>query len=229
MPAMKGHRIFPHGKLEEIAPAIWQVQGSLPVPLPRNMTVHRLPGGDLVIYSAVALDDEGMAELEALGRPAWLVVPHPLHTMDAPFYKARYPGIRVIAPEDAASRLRGVKVDIDPRHGLADLGLRHHIAPGMRYTEVVLELPVEAGRALLFTDLVARGDAPSFLHRLLGPPGAMGLPRLVKYRQVRDRPQMRRFFEELADGDDLRLVLCSHGPPIESECATGLRVAAARI
>ena len=225
---MSTHRIFPHGALEEIAPNIWQVEGSLPVPLKRNMTVHRLPNGELVIYSAVALHDEGMAALEALGRPAWLVVPHPLHTMDAPFYKDRYPDIRVIAPEDATAKLRGMKVDFDPRTGLGELGLRHHVAPGMRYTEIVLDLDLADGRTLVFTDLVTR-RAPRLLLRLLGPPGEMGLPRLVKFRQVTSRPAVRRFFEELADAPALQRILCSHGPPITSGCAEGLRAAATRI
>lgn len=226
---MPAHRIFPHGALAPVAPEIWQVEGSLPVPLKRNMTVHRLPGGDLVIYSAVALNDAGMADLEALGRPAVMVVPHPLHTMDASFYRERYPDIRVIALPDAAARLRGVSIDAPPEEGIGELGLRCHVAPGMRYTEVVLELPVDGGRALLFTDLVTRGRAPSLLLRLLGPPGEMGLPRLVKLRQIKDKPAIRGFFDRLADGDELRLLLCSHGPPIDQDCAAGLRAAARRV
>ncbi len=227
---MVEHRIFPHGKLHEITPSVWQVKGSLAFPLERHMTVHRLGNGDLVIYSAVALNDEEMGALEKLGRPAWLIVPHPLHTMDARFYKERYPSIRVIAPDDARSKLHGMKVDFDPAAGVKELGLRHHIPPGMRYTEVVLDLDVDAGRALVFTDLMTRGNAPSFLVRLFGPPGEMGVPRIVKFRQVSSKPAIRRFFEELAaEGDDVKLILCSHGPPISSECARGLQTAATGI
>lgn len=224
---MTPHRIFPHGDFEETAPGLWQLQGSLPFPLPRNMTVHRLRSGELLIYSAIALNDAGMEVLEGMGRPAWMIVPHPLHTMDAAFYKERYPDIRVIAPDDAGAKLRGVAVDFAVDAGLRELGLRHHVAPGMRYTEVVLDLDVEGGRALVFTDLLAPGGAPTLLLKLMGPPGnRTGVPRIVKLRQVRDKPAVRRFFDQLADGDDIRMLLFSHGPAAMTAAAQELTNAA---
>ena len=222
---MGNHRIFPHGDFEEIAPGLWQLRGSLPFPLPRNMTVHRLSNGELVIYSAVALNEAGMEALEKLGKPAWMIVPHPLHTMDAVFYKQRYPKMRVIAPDDARPKLRGVTVDFGPKEGLAELGLRHHVTPGLRFTEIVLDLDVEGGRALVFTDLLAPGGAPSFLVRLMGPPGSTGVPRIVKFRQVRDKPAVRRFVDELAEAGDVRMLLFSHGPAVTKGAAQELAVA----
>ena len=49
-----------------------------------------------------------MQALEALGKPTVMVIPHRRHQMDAPFYKARYPKIRVLAPDP--TRVRGVPV-----------------------------------------------------------------------------------------------------------------------
>jgi hypothetical protein len=69
---MPDHKIFPHGELREVAANLWQLRGSLPFPLPRNMTVHRLPDGELLLHSVVALDDDGMKKLESLGKPAWM-------------------------------------------------------------------------------------------------------------------------------------------------------------
>lgn len=43
---MSDHRIFPHGPPVELAPGLWQVEGSLPFPLKRNMTVYRRPDGE---------------------------------------------------------------------------------------------------------------------------------------------------------------------------------------
>jgi hypothetical protein len=225
-PAMGEHRIFPHREFEQIVPGLWQLEGSLPFPLPRNMTVHRLKNGELLIYSAIALNDAGMAALEELGTPAWMIVPHPLHTMDAAFYKQRYPKLRVIAPDDARAKLRGVSVDFTPDAGLAELELRHHVAPGMRYTEIVLDLDVEGGRALVFTDLLSPGNGPSLLLELLGPPGSTGVPRIVKLRQVRDKPAVRRFVQKLSEAGDVRYVLFSHGPAVTEGAAGELAIAA---
>jgi hypothetical protein len=101
------HRFFPHGELSEIAPSLWQVEGSLPMPLKRNMKVYRLGDGQLVLYSVVAMDEAGMAALEALGKPAVMIAPHPIHILDAPFYNQRYPDLTVIASGKAiASRSR---------------------------------------------------------------------------------------------------------------------------
>lgn len=224
---MGGHRIFPHGELQELAGDLWQLRGSLPFPLPRNMTVHRLPGGELLLHSVIALNDEGMKKLEALGKPAWMLVPHPLHTMDAAFYKQRYPKIRVIAPDDAKQKLPSVGVDFAPEAGLGEIGVAHHVAPGMRYTEIVLDLPADGGRALVFTDLLSHGKPPSLFLKLLGPPAGTGLPRIVRFRQVKDRKRVRGFFERLAGTPDIRLVATGHSPPIGGDCASVLRQAAA--
>ncbi len=222
---MAAHRIFPHGDFEQLAPGLWQLTGSLPFPLPRKMTVLRLDNGDLVIHSAIALDDARMAELEKLGTPAWLVVPHPLHTMDTAFFKSRYPSLRVIAPDDARAKLGAVQVDLDPERGMRELGLRHHVVPGMRYSELVLDLDVAGGRALVFTDLLAHGGAPKLLLRMMGPRGAYGVPRIVKLRQVRDKPAVRRFLESVDDGDEIRMLLCAHGAPVIDACREALRTA----
>jgi hypothetical protein len=147
--------------------------------------------------------------------------------MDAPFYKQRYPGIRVIAPDDARQKLGSVQVDFSPEQGFAELGVRHHVTPGMRYTEIVLDLPVDGGRALVFTDLVAHGRAPSFFLKLLGAPGGSGVPRIVRFRQVSSRPAVRAFLDTLAETPDIRLLATGHTPPIESDCASILRNAAA--
>lgn len=65
--------------------------------------------------------------------------------MDAPFYKERYPQLRVIAPDP--SRVREVRVDggFDER---ARYGIEAYVLPGNTYEDVVLDLPIPDGRAL---------------------------------------------------------------------------------
>src|SRR3954452_20009560 len=120
---MAAHQIYPHGKPEQLAPNLWQVRGSLSIPLRRNMTVYKLADGKLLLYSVVAMNEEGMKDLEALGQPAVMVVPHKNHAMDAAFYRARYPSIKVVCPAEGKSRVeeRVQKVDGTPEEVLPPL------------------------------------------------------------------------------------------------------------
>lgn len=227
----KTHQILPHELPRQITANLWQVRGSLPFPLPRNMTIYRLADGSLLLYSVVAMDDAGMAALEALGRPAVMVVPHPFHVMDAGFYKRRYPGLKVVAPEGARAQLAGVGVTADatPEEALPPLAITPRLVPGFRFAESVLELDTEGGKALVVTDLLVSGAGKGLMMKLLGPPGGTGVARIVRFRQVTDKAAVRAFLRELADIKDLRLVLLSHGRPITGDCQATLKQAADRL
>ncbi len=224
------HRIFPHGKPEEFAPGLWQVRGTLKIPLVRKMVIHRLPSGGLLLHSVVAMDDEGLRALEALGRPEVMVIPHPMHTMDAPFYAKRYPDLKIIAPDDAVTRLGGrVKAHPSAEEELPQHDIRAHRVPGMKYTEIVLDVPSGGGRALLFTDLVGQGDVKGFAMRLLGPPRGAGIARIVRWRQIGDKAQVAGFLRKAGETPDLRAVMGAHSNPVTTDAAAFLHAAAAQL
>ena len=218
------HAIYPHGQLTEIAPSLWQVEGSLPMPLKRNMTVFRLGGDCLLLYSVVAMHEAGMAALEALGKPAILVVPHPMHVMDVPFYKERYPHLRVIAAPDAQARLgTTVKADATPEEAFPSLGLRWRTVPGLRFTETVLDLDLPGGgRAMVVTDIIGGEMQGGLMQRLLGPPGGSGVARIVKFRQISDKQAVRGFLRESARSDGLSTIAVAHGRPIVGDVRAAL-------
>jgi hypothetical protein len=224
-------KIHPYRPLRSLAANLWQVQGTLASGLPRNMTVYRLPDGRLLLYSVVAMHDEGMATLEALGRPAIMVMPHDRHGMDAPFYKRRYPDLRVLAPEPRHARTVAVDGDLAQ---LGELGITAYPLPGTSYHEVVLELPVEGGFALCTTELLGNvsglhGLMGVLLH-LLGPAGGgFGVARIVRWREVRDRPRVRAWMRAIAERPDLRMLLVGHGNPITQEPGASLRRAAEQV
>jgi hypothetical protein len=210
-----GHRIFSHGPLIELASNVWQVTGSLSVPVPRNMTIVRNTRGELVLYSVIALDEAGMTALEALGEPKFMVIPHRRHQMDAPFYKARHPALRVLAPEPA--RVHGVTVDA----GLQELrasGIESFVLPGNDHEDVVMDIPFGDGRALCICESlgnVSMSGPMSLLLRLLGPPGGgFGVARAVRIREIPDRPRLRAWLQGQARRTDLRALLFGHGEPI---------------
>ena len=102
-------QVLPHDPLAPLAENLWHVEGDLPnMQLRRRMVIARLANGDLVIHNAIALDAAGMAALEALGRPAWLVVPNGWHRLDAARFKARYPALQVICPRQSRKRVAEV-------------------------------------------------------------------------------------------------------------------------
>lgn len=223
------HVIYPHGLPTPLASNFWQVQGSLPFPLPRNMSIVRLADGGLLLYSVVAMNEAGMRALEALGKPAVMLVPTPHHTMDAAFYAQRYPQLQVIAAAETRLKLdKSIAVAGEPAALLPGLGVRYHLVEGFKTSEVVLEIDTDGGRALIFTDSIgATAPGSPLLLRLLGAPGGSGVARIVKFRQVRDKAALRRFILRLSETPDLKLVACSHGPPITTHPAAMLRRAAA--
>lgn len=225
------HKIFPHGDFFEVAPGLWQLRGSLPYPLPRYMTVWRLPDSSLLIYSAVALDEAGMQKLEALGKPTVMVVPHSLHLMDAVFYKLRYPHLKVIAPEAAKKRLDpACPVDESPAEGLKRLGLRGEVVPGSKCDEVMLDLDLANGeRVLVFTDLLAYGAPKNLMMRIMGPPGGKGIARIVRLRQIGDKAGTRAFLERMAKEPKITKILLAHAKPWEGPSAELLLAAAAQL
>ncbi|HEX4339337.1 MAG TPA: hypothetical protein VH062_25695 [Polyangiaceae bacterium] len=214
------HPIFPYSPPRELAPNLWQVKGSLKLPVPRNMTVFRDANGELVLYSVVAMHDDGMRALEALGRPAVMVIPHRRHQMDAAFYKERYPQLRVLAPEPA--RVPSVAVD----GGLGELaarGITAYVLPGNTYEDVVMELPAGDGRALCVCEsignVVLHGPLSAVL-RVLGPPGGgPGIARAVRYRELRDISRLKDWLGSQSERADLKLLLFGHGDAI----TTGVR------
>jgi hypothetical protein len=222
------HVIYPYDPPRRLADNLWQVRGSLSMGIPRNMTIYRLGDGRLLLYSVIAMHDEGMRALEALGTPAIMVMPHDRHQMDAPFYKARYPSLRVLAPEPSVPR----RVPVDG--GLEELSAFHihaGLLPGASYHEAVLELPIETGVALCTTELLGNTSSLrgwfAVLMKVFGPPGGgFGVSRAVRFREVVDRKQVRAWLLGLSEREDVKMILLGHGEPITEHASAALRHAA---
>lgn len=229
---MARHTLHPHGAFVELAPNLWQVKGSLPgpVPLPRNMTVYRAASGELVLYSVVAMTDEGMRALEALGRPAAMVIPHRRHQMDAPFYKARYPALRVLAPDPSMVRALSVDGGLD---ALSAYGVDARVVPGNTYGDVAMRLPLDHGAALAVCETLTNvrpTGVLGLLFRALGPPGGgFGVARAVRLREIRNAPRLRAWLHDQANLGDVRMLLFGHGDAITADAAGALHAAASRV
>lgn len=226
--------VLPHGRLLQIDEGMLTVVGEIPMPLlvlPRRMTVVRLAGKRLVIFSAIALGAQEMAVLEAFGRPAFLIVPSDKHRLDAKVWKNRYPQLCVVAPEGA----RGKVAEVVPVDTVApvfdDPDVQFIAVPGTRGREAALVVRTASGTTLVLNDVVGNiRDAAGFggwLLRLAGFAGPRAqVPKVVKMAVVNDTQALRAQLLRWSDIESLNRILVSHGAPIEDQPRQVLRTLA---
>lgn len=215
--------VLPHGKLTQIDDNLLTVVGEIHMPLtdlPRRMTVARLRDSRLVIFSAIALDDNEMTALESYGKPAYLVVPNDHHRLDAKIWKNRYPDIKVVTPEGARKAVEEiVPVDfVAPDFG--DPDVEFVVVPGTRGREAALIVRSASGTTLVLNDVVGNiQDASGFGGWLLKIAGFAGesaqIPAVVKMATIDDTNALRDQLQKWAEISSLKRILVSHGSPIE--------------
>ena len=221
--------VLPHGKLTEVDENILTVTGEIHMPMkfPRRMTVVRLRDSNLVVFSAIALDEDEMHALEAYGQPAYLVVPNDHHRLDAKIWKQRYPNMQVVAPAGAREKVEEVvHVDTtDPNFN--DPNVRYLTVAGTRDHEAALIVRTRNGTTLVLNDLVGNiRDSSGFggwLLRMMEFAGdAPHIPKPVKLKMVADKVALRAQLTQWAELESLNRVLLSHGDTIEERPSQAL-------
>jgi len=209
--------VLPHGPIEKLEPNLWRVEGTLPrMALRRVMTLIRLEGGRLVVHSAIALDEESMAEIEAWGRPSVLLVPNAFHRLDAPGWVARYPEIEVRCPPGGRAKIEDVvRVDADYREFDGGPSLSVDVLDGIGGSEAVLVVRSPGGTSLVFNDALfnmphGRGMAGFVFRHVTGSSGGPRVTRLFRVLAVKDRRRFRAHLERLAETPDLVRIIVSH-------------------
>jgi hypothetical protein len=223
--------VLPHGKLQAIDENILTVVGDIHMPIgdfPRRMTVVRLSDGRLVIYSAIALDEDEMAALEDYGAPAFLVVPSDRHRMDAPAWKSRYPAITVLTPSGARAKVQEV-VAVDASDAdFGDASVRLIDVPGTQHHEVALEITAPGGLTLVVNEIIgdihgAKG-VRGWLLRLMGFAGEEPhVPAPVKAQFAKGAEELAAQFRRWADMPALQRIIVSHGDIIDADPRGALR------
>jgi hypothetical protein len=233
----KDWTVQPHGPLNPIGENMLTVVGSIHMPLgefPRRMTVVRLSDGRLIIYSAIALEEEQMAELEAFGTPAYLIVPSERHRLDAPAYKERYPDLAVLAPSGARAKVAEV-VPVDAEGAdFGDPGVTWVEVPGTKGTEAALEVKGSDGLTLVVNEIVGAihhaGGVRGWLLKLMGFAGdEPHVPAPVKMAFSKGRADLAAQMIAWADRPDLKRIVMSHGDVIAKDASGVLRKLAAEL
>ena len=226
-------QVLPHDPMVALAENLWRVEGDLPgMALRRTMTVARLQGGDLVIHSAIAMDEPAMAELEALGRPAWLVVPNGWHRMDAPRYKARYPDLQVLCPGKARKMVEKV-VPVDatydelPQPVPGDDSVRFEHVDGTNQSEGVMIVRSDDGISLALGDCIfnlphGKGLFWFIYGRLLGSTGGPRVTIIGRFFLLKQLKTFKAWLQRMAALEGLIRIVPSHGAVIEGDAAGAL-------
>lgn len=229
-------KVLPHREIEKLEPNLWRVQGTLPgMALKRVMTLVRLQDGRVVIHSAIALDDAEMAEIEAWGRPAMLLVPNRFHRLDAPAYVARYPDLQVLSPRGSRRGVEEVvRVDGDYDAFGEDPSLSLEHLDGVHDAEGVLTVRSPGGSTLVFNDAIfnlphGRGLAGFIFRYLTASTGGPKVTRIGRLFLVKDKGQFKGHLERLADTPGLKRIIVSHHRMITDEPAAVLREVAAAL
>jgi hypothetical protein len=191
--------VLPHDPPRRVTDDILTVVGEIAMPLmtlPRQMTLVRLKDGRLVIFSAIALDEDEMRRIEDFGTPAFLIVPNDHHRMDARIWKERYPALIVIAPPGARAAVEEA-VPVDSTEGaFGDPSVRLTIVPGTGEREAALEVRRPGGLTLVINDVIGNiRDSKGFGGWLLRRLGFAGdephLPAPVGLAMVEDKRALR--------------------------------------
>ncbi|UQA60641.1 hypothetical protein [Polyangium aurulentum] len=225
--------VLSNGPVQRLEDNLLCVHGPTPqavAGLERTMTVMKRSDGRLVIHNAIALDEAGMTMIEALGEPAFLIVPNAFHRMDAHPYKVRYPALRVLCPRPAVKAVRKV-VEVDGE--LTDLppdpAVQVEVLEGFRLGEGVFTVrsgPERERATLVFNDILLNLDrmpgVAGFLFRLVG--GRLGAPGLHPIqKRLSDRRRLREHLRRFAEVPGLCRIIPGHGAVIEGGAAELLR------
>lgn len=227
-------KVLPHDPPARLADNLWRVEADVPgMALRRCMVVARLGSGELVLHNAVAMDDDGMAWLEGLGRPAFVVVPNGFHRMDAPRFKARYPDAKVLCPRGSREKV-AERVAVDhtydalPQPDPADDSVRFEHLDGAKGAEGVMIVRSSDGHTLVFNDAVfnlrhGRGLFWFVYGRLMGNAGGPKVTTISRLFLLKDKRAFRAHLERLAALPELKRIVVAHGDVIDADAAAVLR------
>jgi len=228
-------KVLRHSAIDKLADNLWRVTGALPgMTLERCMVVARLRSGELVIHNAIAMDEASMQALEALGTPAYLVVPSGVHRLDAAAYVRRYRGLRVMAPRGSRAKVEAVVPVALDYEGFPtdDDTVRFETLRGVGASEGAMWVRSDDGVTLVLNDVMFNMDTKKdFLGWLFttvfGSAPGPRVSRLAKLAIVKDKKALRAEFERLAETPDLVRVIVAHEKVAHgADAAASLRQAA---
>jgi hypothetical protein len=215
--------VGPHGPVQQLGDGLLTVAGEIRMPLgnfPRRMSAIRLRNGSVAVWSAMAIDNEALARIEAMGPIGFLIVPGIAHRLDLIAWRRRHADAQILCAPGARKAVEeAAHVDsIDDILDDPDVKLR--CLPGTGETESALIVRRAAGTSLILNDVLANVRHPHGLGaRLMARLFGFGrkrpqMPRLIRHKLVTDRPELAKALRELSGLPNLKRIIVSHGDVI---------------
>jgi hypothetical protein len=207
------------------------VEGEMSKTNRRVMVLARLQDGRIVMHNAIALDESSMAEIDAWGEVAAILIPNAFHRQDAAIMQARYPKAQVYAPRGAlkaagkATACSGTYAEVP-----SDSTVKARELEGIGAREGVVIVHSEDGASVVFCDTVL--NLPKMtgpIGFMLSPTGVLSVPRVTRWLFAKDKQALQNDLLSLAATQNLARVIPGHGKVVSTEAAAQLRVAAERI
>lgn len=228
----KAWEVTAHAPLEKIDDNLWAVEGKLPgAPIMRRMCIVKRSDGTLLFYHAIPLEDSLLEEIRAWGKPAYLVIGHHQHMVDANALMDKL-GLKLYAPKDSADKVKarttltGTFEDIP-----ADPAVSVEVLDGTKLGEPIVVVRSGGGTrvSLLFCDVVQNNpkETVPLPLRLIG--FASTSPKIVPLFRLLfmgNRVKLKAALLKWADTPNLSRIIPFHGTITSSNAAAALRVAA---
>lgn len=229
-------KVLPHGPIEKLSDRLWRVEGDLEgVPMKRVMSIARRADGGLVVHNAIALGEAEMAEIDAWGKVAVIIVPNGYHRLDAKVFRDRYPSAQVVCPAGARAKVEQV-VPVTGTYDdvAADDVVQLFTFEGTKQREGGMLVHDADGASLVVNDAIfnmphVRGFTGFILKTVTGSTGGPKISRIARMLMIADKPAFRAHLERLAETPDLRRIIVAHHQTIDDQPAATLREVAATL
>jgi hypothetical protein len=206
--------VTPHSPFQKLEDNLWLVTSNVPgTPMMRRMAIIRRSDGRLIFYQAVPLEEQALAELKAWGTPAFLIVPHDQHGMDAPAFSQKL-GVKVYGPKASEAKMRakfdlaGTLEDIP-----ADPTVSFESMAGTKTGEPVAIVKSQDRTTLIFADayMATPSQGLALPLRVLGFGGGPRIAPVFKLFFVADREALKSHLTRLSDLPGLAHLVPCHG------------------
>lgn len=216
-------QVLPHGTVREVAPGILTVVGQIPMPLgkfPRRMTAVAIGDGRTAIFSPIPLNEAGMAQVEKLGEPAFLIVPNGGHRLDLrPFHK-RYPKAKIVTAPGSKEKVEEAAKPVQTRANLGDRARIFTLAGCEEMELAMIVLDESGGTTLITNDVIGnvahpKGIGAKIMLRLMGFGPKPRITVAAKRFFIKDKRSLAAQLREWSKIESLVRLIPSHGDIID--------------
>jgi hypothetical protein len=222
--------VTPHDPIQKLDDNLWVVESPVPgLPLRRRMSIVKRSDGQLVFLNAIPLDDKALAEVTAWGKPAFLVIPHEQHGIDAHAFAQKL-GLKIYGPKACMEKMRarwqvaGTLEEMPP-----DASVKFESLDGTKKGEPVGIVHTGKRVSLLFNDAYqdATGYKLPLPMRMLGFGGGPKVVPVFKMLFTSDKAALKAHLDRLASLPGLERLVPCHGAIKSSDAAATLKQVAA--